>query len=540
MRIFRQKYRNRDGTLKDSSKWYVEFRDHRQIAQRIPGYIDKGATRELGRKLERLTSFRAAGDVPDSELLRWLESVPQDLRDRLVKIDLLSGRSNATGKTLVEHLAEFRANLEHKGRTTAYVELVVGRVSAVLEGCRFRFPSDISASMVEEFLSTLKAKGKAEQTRNFYTQAAKQFCRWMVKDRRATENPLSHLTMGNVATDRRLERRELTEDEIRELLSATWSGPTRFGLTGEQRLMLYAVALGTGLRASELASLSPKSFNLDADPPTVRIEAAQEKARRGDTIPLSPDLVSILRPWLASVRTPLLWPGKWAEHKQAGKFMQRDLVAARDAWLKTAKTPQEQAEREKSDFLSYRDADGMQADFHALRHTFLSRLGRAGVPAKVMQRLARHSTVELTLGRYTHASVYDLAAGVGALPPLPIGPKSIKAERQTLRATGTDDATPNVLPLRLPETAAKPSNRMHRSAVQATGDDEAEPSNAGLSTHAQVVKLHRDSAQITEVNALCDAPNQQFGEVAEWPIAPVLKTGDGATHPRVRIPASPP
>src|SRR5690606_21336 len=30
-----------------------------------------------------------------------------------------------------------------------------------------------------------------------------------------------------------------------------------------------------------------------------------------------------------------------------------------------------------------------------------------------------------------------------------------------------------------------------------------------------------------------------YGEVAEWSIAPVLKTGVGATRPRVRIPASP-
>jgi hypothetical protein len=87
-------------------------------------------------------------------------------------------------------------------------------------------------------------------------------------------------------------------------------------------------------------------------------------------------------------------------------------------------------------FLSYRDSDGRQADFHALRHTYLSRLGRAGVPAKVMQRLARHSTVELTLGRYTHPNVHELAAAVDKLPALPTGPQP---EAVVLRATGTDD-----------------------------------------------------------------------------------------------------
>ncbi len=58
------------------------------------------------------------------------------------------------------------------------------------------------------------------------------------------------------------------------------------------------------------------------------------------------------------------------------------------------------------------------------------------MPAKVMQRLARHSTVELTLGRYTHANVHDLAAAVDKLPALPTGPQP---KAVVLRATGTDD-----------------------------------------------------------------------------------------------------
>ena len=37
-----------------------------------------------------------------------------------------------------------------------------------------------------------------------------------------------------------------------------------------------------------------------------------------------------------------------------------------------------------------------------------------------MQRLARHSTAELTLGRYTHAHLHDLQSAVESLPPLPV------------------------------------------------------------------------------------------------------------------------
>ncbi len=113
-------------------------------------------------------------------------------------------------------------------------------------------------------------------------------------------------------------------------------------------------------------------------------------------------------------------------------------------------------------FLPYRDSEGQPADFHALRHTFLSRLDRSGASAKVMQRLARHSTVGLTLNRDTHAGLFDLQAAVEKLPPLPsTGPKPVEPE--TIRATGTDAV--DVLPVRLPKRPAR-SRASVRSGAQ--------------------------------------------------------------------------
>lgn len=84
-----------------------------------------------------------------------------------------------------------------------------------------------------------------------------------------------------------------------------------------------------------------------------------------------------------------------------------------------AKATTEKAEREESPVLQFRTEAG-QADFHALRHTYLSRLGRSGVSAKAMQKLARHSNVELTIGRYTHTNINDLGSAVQQMTPLPL------------------------------------------------------------------------------------------------------------------------
>jgi integrase len=54
-------------------------------------------------------------------------------------------------------------------------------------------------------------------------------------------------------------------------------------------------------------------------------------------------------------------------------------------------------------------------DLHALRHGYISRLARAGVPVKALVTLARHSDPKLTLNVYSHLTVHDTVA---ALPDL--------------------------------------------------------------------------------------------------------------------------
>ena len=478
MRVFRQKYKDRNGETKESSKWYIQFTDQNADTKRIAGFTDKGATVELGRKVRRMVSICVAQDPPPADLIKWIEGLPAILRNKLVELGLINGQSSVSGKRLADHLKDFIQNLKDRGRTEAYCQLVTTRIHTILNDCRFVQLNDIVADRVESFLAKLQTKGLSQQTRNDYLVAAKNFLNWMVTNRRLSANPLAHMKGGNVKVDRRLERRELVEDEIRWLLATVRTSKTIHGLTGWQRFTLYSVALGTGLRASELASLTAQSFDLKSEPPTVRILAKNEKARRGDTLPLPHDLAELLENWFPSLESDAnLWPGPWAAHKAASKFVQHDLKSARDAWLKTAKTDAERVAMAKTDFLSYRDSEDRQADFHSLRHTFLSRLGRSGASAKVMQRLARHSTVELTLGRYTHAGLYDLQSAVEKLPPLPsVNSHSTKPE--ALRATGTTAA--DVLPSGLPFLDAEPrisvpfSAQAGKQSTKAGKDETAE------------------------------------------------------------------
>src|SRR3954466_12701986 len=55
------------------------------------------------------------------------------------------------------------------------------------------------------------------------------------------------------------------------------------------------------------------------------------------------------------------------------------------------------------------------ADFHALRHTYLTLGGRAGIDLRTLQELDGHSTPTLT-ARYTHVRLRDMAGAVEKLP----------------------------------------------------------------------------------------------------------------------------
>ncbi|MBU1984864.1 MAG: tyrosine-type recombinase/integrase [Planctomycetota bacterium] len=100
------------------------------------------------------------------------------------------------------------------------------------------------------------------------------------------------------------------------------------------------------------------------------------------------------------------------------RVLRKDLEDARQAWIDTSTSDVERQGREVSSFLVYRDSLEHVLDFHALRHTFISNLVRGGVNPKVAQELARHSTITLTMDRYSHTVMGELLAALDVLPDL--------------------------------------------------------------------------------------------------------------------------
>jgi integrase len=386
-------------------------------------------------------------------------------------------------RPLAEHLQDYRRELEARGNAPRYVALVVSRLEALLDGCGFRLIPDLSASRVTDWLADLRQKGGARATlepgkewftrnevagllsikpfsvpplvrrhrlaargngkarrypratvealqdlqapgastatTNQYLTHLKAFCRWLVKDRRTGDNPVAHLEPGNEAVDRRHDRRELEAEELRRVLTAARdSGRTFRGLDGRDRFHLYAAACATGFRASGLASLTPGSFDLDTEPPTVTLAARHNKSRVLKVQPLPPDVADLLRDYLAGKPAGRpIWEGTgtWARDRVAADMLRLDLEAAGIPY-------------------AVEGPDGpLFADFHALRHTYLTLVGRAGIDLRTLQESAGHSTPTLT-ARYSHRRLHDLAGAVERLPDFLPG----DAPPEALQATGTD------------------------------------------------------------------------------------------------------
>jgi hypothetical protein len=74
---------------------------------RVPGYTDRGATEELGRKLKKLAALAAVGQPPAPELADWLKDIPHGLRANLRKWGMINAAVGSLSVPLAGHLDEY-------------------------------------------------------------------------------------------------------------------------------------------------------------------------------------------------------------------------------------------------------------------------------------------------------------------------------------------------------------------------------------------------------------------------------------------------
>jgi integrase len=248
----------------------------------------------------------------------------------------------------------------------------------------------------------LKA-GSSVRTANLVTDRLRAMLTWAVRVGLIVSNPLTALPRlpENEAT-KRYRRRALSDAEIEALLAAAHDDDRRTRRRVPQT-PLWRALLETGARYGELVRVS--WADVDFERALLTLRATNTKSRKERAIPLlgillgelrglQPEHVAVLgrplRPADLVFRSPEGCP--WPRHSvNVTRMLHRLLEAAGIDRL---------------------DGQGKKIDVHALRHSFASRLARAGVPITHAQKLLGHSTVEMTARVYTHLDEQSMRGAI--------------------------------------------------------------------------------------------------------------------------------
>lgn len=356
-------YYRRTKNGKPYGKWRIKYKDEHGQWRTVAGYADKETTKTKARGIETDVERRRQGLVDPFE--------------------------DSKKVSLADHLAAYERHLEAKGDCADHVARCKARIQAIFDGCGFGSIVSLCAHDARDKVNKYLAKRTdiGDQTKNHYRTALIGFCRW-AEDGRMPPTPLTRLKKVTI-TERSRERRAISAEQLDELLAVTLAGPKTHRLTGEQRYWVYRLAIESGLRAGELASLTPASFMNSS----VIVRASISKNHKIADQPLRPEFLEEFRPWLEQHDPDQrLWPSKW--YRRAAEMLQVDL---------------------KSAGIPYKTKDGV-CDFHSLRAVYVTELAEAGVDIKSLQTLARHSTPVLTMNVYAKARPAKLAEAVAKLP----------------------------------------------------------------------------------------------------------------------------
>ncbi len=429
VRLYKTKYRDKETKQEKISKnWTIDFVDHLRHRRRWPlGIPNKRACEAIGDKINHLVTLKMAKLPPDRETSEWLESIPGKLRDKLARIGLISSERAAGGKALSDHIDDFEKSLIAKDITPKHAKQTSNRIRKLVAGCGFRSWSDITISKVETYLKSRReakeAKDKiSKATSDYYLKFTKQFLTWMMKNNRATTNPLEHAQYVDDGTDKQHEHCPLTVEEFRQLWENTIkSDEIVNGATGIDRAILYLTAAETGLRANELRNLVVSDFDFNDTSPTVTVLARTAKNRKDALLPIRKDTALVLREYLSG---KLLTARAFMVPEKTAKMLKADLEAAN---------------------IPYKAEDGSYRDFHGLRHTTATLLAAGGVHPSVAQQILRHSDIRLTMQIYTHTYHEQHSDAIESLPDLTAPSKKQKGRAVMTGTSGSEltDRPPN-------------------------------------------------------------------------------------------------
>lgn len=414
---------NDKGKMKRQTEvYYGSYRDENGICRVVStGQTTKDAARTFLANLEQDVLGLRLGRITRSEIRA------RDMR----------------GLPVAEHLAAYIADLRKRQIHPARIQYSERRLREVMDACRFGVVGDLDGHAAVEWLREQKLSANLY---NEYVGILAAFGYWLAGKRTVGKrsnflgpkvvvvNPFANLGKKDTSESRQRVARALSVKEAETLLAVAKMRPVaeygrkgvpvegkkrsnwqlepltpqtlheayrvgssklsemahaRLMTKGQERYLIYKMAMTTGLRRGEIARLTINQFHLN-DSPFVELSARQTKNRKVAKVELSDELARELRDW---------FDGR-AQSDKAFKTVPR--MTAINADLAAAG-------------IEKRTELGV-VHFHAMRHTFGTWLIGSGVPLAVATKAMRHSDSRLLETIYCDPNQLGLREAVDSLP----------------------------------------------------------------------------------------------------------------------------
>jgi integrase len=353
--------------------WTAKFKDENGKIRRIP-------TKETNRK------------VAEQILAQYEKDIARIKTGVITREEL--DRAQVKSMPLNDLLEQYRTKMVANGLTQRTIKDAFRKIFVLFASCEIDTLAKIRRETIERWVANeINSKIRAAGTINSYLSAVRCFVQYLVDTDVLPVNPMDRIRELNTELDRRKHRRAMTKEEVESLLAATANGITKKVGNPEERVLIYQLLLGTGLRSTELSLLVPNQ--IDFEKCRLWVEAIKTKNRKADVLPLRPDLVQAIKERMETLGI-----------KSNERFFHHDCSSLRRPFYADLKAAG----------VERLDSAGRCIDIHSLRKTFGTMLARAGVPLTTTQRLMRHSNPQLTAKLYIDVDAVDMMQALEQLP----------------------------------------------------------------------------------------------------------------------------
>ncbi|MBK1811567.1 site-specific integrase [Clostridium sp. YIM B02505] len=263
--------------------------------------------------------------------------------------------------------------------------------------------SDLKSIQIQRYYNNLKSIGKSSNSIKYLNKLLKQFFNYCVDEGYMLKNPCSGkrivIPSDEIVGPQDEEVEYFTDEEVKILVD---------GLSKHSLKHIILINLGTGMRRGELLALQWDDINFQSKEICIKRSLSktylidEDGSRKKQTIIQTPKNSHSIRtiPFPESL-LPLF---KELEIKQKkDKLAAGELYVNSDYIFTTAIGNLIDVGNLYNSYASLlKKLNIKHKKFHALRHTYATKLFEQGIPLKTVSQLLGHSNIEITANIYTH------------------------------------------------------------------------------------------------------------------------------------------